>query len=249
MKKLTFREILAVASMLFGMFFGAGNLIFPASMGQMAGRSVFLASLGLLVTGVGLPLLGVAALGISREDSLLGLSSRVGKRYGLLFTCALYLTIGPLFAIPRCATVSYSVGIQRVLPGAGQTAGLAVFSLLFFGLVLVLSLRPGEILTWVGKVLNPLFLAFLALLLLRALTAPGCDLFTVEPVEDEYYVTVDYPMEKGHFLSFLAGVSDEGVQLVKLYPEGSGAARLKLRRMKWVYAYCNRHGLFRCSLP
>ena len=184
MKKLTFREILAVASMLFGMFFGAGNLIFPASMGQMAGRSVFLASLGLLVTGVGLPLLGVAALGISREDSLLGLSSRVGKRYGLLFTCALYLTIGPFFAIPRCATVSYSVGIQRVLPGAGQTAGLAVFSLLFFGLVLVLSLRPGEILTWVGKVLNPLFLAFLALLLLRALTAPGCDLFTVEPVED-----------------------------------------------------------------
>lgn len=72
---------------------------------------------------------------------------------------------------------------------------------------------------------------------------------TVEPVEDEYYVTVDHPMEKGHFLSFLAGVSDEGVQLVKLYPEGSGAARLKLRRMKWVYAYCNRHGLFRCSLP
>ena len=79
MKKLTFREILAVASMLFGMFFGAGNLIFPASMGQMAGRSVFLASLGLLVTGVGLPLLGVAALGISREDSLLGLSSRWGN--------------------------------------------------------------------------------------------------------------------------------------------------------------------------
>ena len=106
MKKLTFRETLAVASMLFGMFFGAGNLIFPASMGQMAGRSVFLACAGLLITGVGLPLLGVAALGISREDGLLGLSSRVGKGYGLFFTCALYLTIGPFFAIPRCATVS-----------------------------------------------------------------------------------------------------------------------------------------------
>ena len=71
----------------------------------------------------------------------------------------------------------------------------------------------------------------------------------IEKVEDEEYVTVAHPMTKGHFLSFLAGVSDEGVQLVKLYPEGSGAARLKLRRMKWVYAYCNRHGLFRCSLP
>ena len=59
MKKLTFREIILVASMLFGMFFGAGNLIFPASIGQMAGRSLWLASAGLLITGVGLPLLGV----------------------------------------------------------------------------------------------------------------------------------------------------------------------------------------------
>lgn len=84
---------------------------------------------------------------------------------------------------------------------------------------------------------------------LEAELPDGDHAITVEPVEDEYYVTVDHPMEKGHFLSFLAGVSDEGVQLVKLYPEGSGAARLKLRRMKWIYAYCNRHGLFRCSLP
>ena len=72
---------------------------------------------------------------------------------------------------------------------------------------------------------------------------------TVEPVEDEVYVTLNHPMEKGHFISFLAGVSDEGVQLIKLYPEGNPEARLKLRRMKWVYAYCNRHGLYRCTLP
>lgn len=172
MKKLTFRQLLAVASMLFGLFFGAGNLIFPASMGQLAGRSIWSAAAGFLITGVGLPLLGVVALGVSQEDGLLGLSSRVGKWYGLFFTCALYLTIGPFFAIPRCATVSYTVGVQRMLPGTGQNMGLALFSLLFFAAVLVLSLRPGQILTWVGKVLNPLFLCFLAVLLLRALTAP-----------------------------------------------------------------------------
>ena len=119
MEKRTLKELLVVASMLFGMFFGAGNLIFPASMGQMAGWNLWQASAGFLITGVGLPLLGVAALGVSREDGLLGLSSRVGKRYGLFFTCVLYLTIGPFFAIPRCATVSYTVGIERVLPGAG----------------------------------------------------------------------------------------------------------------------------------
>ena len=184
MKKLTFRALLAVGSMLFGLFFGAGNLIFPASMGQLAGRSVWQAAAGFLVTGVGLPLLGVAALGISREDGLLGLSSRVGKGYGLFFTCALYLTIGPFFAIPRCATVSYTVGIQGLLPGAGQGAVLAVFSLAFFGAVLFFSLRPGEILTWVGKVLNPLFLAFLAILVLRALTAPLGDISAIDPSGD-----------------------------------------------------------------
>ena len=172
MKKLTMRQLLAVASMLFGMFFGAGNLIFPASMGQLAGSSVWLASAGLLIAGVGLPLLGVAALGVSRADGLLELSSRVGRRYGLFFTCVLYLTIGPLFAIPRCATVSYTVGVQQLLPGADQRLALALFSLVFFGAVLFFSLRPGELLTWIGKVLNPLFLCFLAVLVVRALVSP-----------------------------------------------------------------------------
>ena len=172
MKKLTMRQLLAVASMLFGMFFGAGNLIFPASMGQLAGSSVWLASAGLLITGVGLPLLGVAALGVSRANGLLELSSRVGRRYGLFFTCVLYLTIGPLFAIPRCATVSYTVGVQQLLPGADQRVALALFSLLFFGAVLFFSLRPGELLTWIGKVLNPLFLCFLEVLVVRALLSP-----------------------------------------------------------------------------
>ena len=65
-EKLSLRQLLAVGSMLFGLFFGAGNLIFPAAMGQLAGRNVLAASAGLLITGVGLPLLGVAALGISR---------------------------------------------------------------------------------------------------------------------------------------------------------------------------------------
>ena len=183
-KRLTMRETLAVASMLFGMFFGAGNLMFPALMGQMAGEKVYLASAGFLITGVGLPLLGVAALGISRERGLLGLSSRVGRGYGLFFTCALYLTIGPLFAIPRCATFSYTVGIQRLLPGMEQGAALAVFSLLFFAAVLFFSLRPGEILTWIGKVLNPLFLLFLAVLVLRALTAPLGEVAAAQPAGD-----------------------------------------------------------------
>ena len=171
-RSLNGKETVFVASMLFGMFFGAGNLIFPVSMGQLSGSNMWQAAAGFLITGLGLPLLGVAALGISREDGLMGVSSRVGRRYGKFFTCILYLTIGPFFAIPRCATVAYTVGVERIIPDSMQTAVLAVFSLLFFAAVLFFSLRPGEILTWIGKVLNPLFLLFLGLLVIRALLSP-----------------------------------------------------------------------------
>jgi len=66
----------------------------------------------------------------------------------------------------------------------------------------------------------------------------------VETVEDEYYVTMNHPMTKEHYISFIAAVSDQGVQLVKLYPEGNAQARFKISRVRKLYAYCNRHGLF-----
>lgn len=172
-KKLRFSQTLAVGSMLFGLFFGAGNLIFPALMGQNAGHNVWLACLGFLVTGVGIPLLSVAALGMSRSSGLLELSGKVGRRYGYFFTCLLYLTIGPFFAIPRCASTSFSVGILPMLHDSADGEWLIwLFSLAFFAAVLLLSLKPGRLLTWVGKILTPLFLAFLAVLVVTALLKP-----------------------------------------------------------------------------
>ena len=70
----------------------------------------------------------------------------------------------------------------------------------------------------------------------------------VETVEDEYYVTVSHPMTKDHYISFLSAVSDQGIQLVKLYPEGNAEARFKTSRVRDLYAYCNRHGLFRLKV-
>jgi len=69
-------------------------------------------------------------------------------------------------------------------------------------------------------------------------------LIHTEVIEDEIYVWVDHPMTKAHTISFLAAVSDQGTQIVKLYPEGSAEARFKRSRVKCIYAYCNRHGLF-----
>lgn len=70
----------------------------------------------------------------------------------------------------------------------------------------------------------------------------------VEIVEDEYYVTVRHPMERAHSISFFAAVSDMGVQLRKLYPEQGAEARFRIERVQQIYAYCNRHGLFRVRL-
>lgn len=146
-QKLSGRDYTYVASMLFGMFFGAGNLIFPVHMGQMAGSNIWPAIIGFCVTGVGLPLLGVAALGISRSGGLFELGSRVGKPYSMFFTCLLYLTIGPFFAIPRCATTSFTVGLEQVLPqGGNMRLCLLAFSAAFFAAALFFSLRPGKIL-------------------------------------------------------------------------------------------------------
>ena len=132
-KKLTFRQKILVAGTLFGMFFGAGNLIFPVHLGQMAGRNAVVAMIGFIITAVGIPIFGVAAIGITHSDGLQTLSSKVGKGYGIFFTCLLYLTIGPLFAIPRCATVSFTSGITPLLGAdSPEWLYLLVFSAAFF---------------------------------------------------------------------------------------------------------------------
>ena len=76
-------------------------------------------------------------------------------------------------------------------------------------------------------------------------TADTDHFIRIEKAEDEYYVTIDHPMEKDHYVSFFAATSDNGAELVKLYPEQNAEARFKISRTKAIYAYCNRHGLFR----
>ena len=183
-KKLTLRQKILVAGTLFGMFFGAGNLIFPVHLGQMAWRNALPAIIGFIITAVGIPILGVAAIGITHSDGLQTLSGKVGKGYGIFFTCLLYLTIGPLFAIPRCATVSFTTGITPLLGAdSPERLYLLLFSAVFFAFVLFFSLRPGKITVWIGKIINPLFLFFFAVLMLAALLAPGAAVSAVEPVE------------------------------------------------------------------
>ena len=180
-KGLTFQQKILVAGTLFGMFFGAGNLIFPVHLGQLAGRNVIPAMIGFIITAVGIPILGVAAIGNTHSDGLQALSNKVGRGYGYVFTCLLYLTIGPFFAIPRCATTSFTTGIAPMLGEQPHAPVLFVFSLAFFAVVLFLSLRPAGITVWIGKIINPVFLIFLTILVVAALRAPSAAIADVEP--------------------------------------------------------------------
>ena len=182
-RDLTLKETVVITSMLFGMFFGAGNLIFPAKVGLDAGSNMWSAFAGVFITAVGIPMLAVVGLGLSCSEGVVELSQRVSRKYSLFFCTLLYLTIGPLFAIPRCASTAFSVGAVNLLPQEGERLYLALFSLVFFAVVLYFSLKPGGIMTWIGKWLNPVFLVFLAVLVIAALTKPISSISAVAPAE------------------------------------------------------------------
>lgn len=158
--------------MLFALFFGAGNLIFPAQLGQYAGTNLWPALVGFLITGVGLPLIGILAMGFSGSANLQELASRVHPVYAVLFTALLYLTIGPFFAIPRTGTVAFEIGISPYFSDQTAQIALFVFTLLFFAITLWFSLNPAKIVDRIGKVLAPGIIILLSLLLLMAIFKP-----------------------------------------------------------------------------
>lgn len=183
-EKLSFHQNLLIGSLLFGLFFGAGNLIFSVKMGQDAGSNSLWATIGFLITGVGLPIFGIMASALSESESLFDMAKPVHVKYSIFFTCALYLTIGPLFAIPRTATVAFEVGMNPFIPKEQLKIGLLIFSLIFFLLTLYFSLRPGRILDWVGKYLTPIFLVLLSILLIATYVKPMGQVSQYPPQEN-----------------------------------------------------------------
>ncbi|WP_137597748.1 branched-chain amino acid transport system II carrier protein [Paucilactobacillus kaifaensis] len=160
-KPLSVKQYLVVSSMLFGLFFGAGNLIFPIHLGQLSGANWGLATVGFLVTAVVLPLLSVLAVSVTHSQGVYDIGRPLGPAFALAFMVLIHATIGPLFGTPRTATIPFSVGVQPLLPTSLDHVGLFVFSALFFGAAFLVSFKESNIMSSVGKVLNPLFLVLL----------------------------------------------------------------------------------------
>ncbi|MFE8703074.1 branched-chain amino acid transport system II carrier protein [Cytobacillus sp. FJAT-54145] len=169
---LSSKEILIIGFMLFAIFFGAGNMIFPPLLGQLAGENVWIALLGFLLTGVGLPLLGIIAIAKSGGD-LQHLASKVHPTFGIIFSIIMYLAIGPMFGIPRTGTVSFEVGIKPFLGELSSNGwSLFIYSLIYFSITAWLSLNPSKIVDRIGKVLTPLLFLVISILIIKALTTP-----------------------------------------------------------------------------
>jgi branched-chain amino acid:cation transporter, LIVCS family len=171
-------EVTAIGLMLFALFFGAGNMIFPPFLGQQAGTHVWPAIIGFLLTGVGLPLLGVMA--IARTGDLQTLSKRVHPLFAIVFPFILYLAIGPFFGMPRTATVSYEISVTPFLSEAKASSPipLIIYSIVFFGITAWLSLNPTKLVDRIGKLLTPALLMIIAILVTKSFITPMGDIST-----------------------------------------------------------------------
>lgn len=214
-QKLSFKHIMVLGSLLFGLFFGAGNIIFPVSLGQAAGDNVWVAVLSFILTAVGLPLLAIVAMGLSHSDSVIDMSQKISKPYSYFFTVALYLTIGPFFATPRLATVSYEVGLSTLIPTNQQTVSLFIYSLIFYLLVLYFSLRPSGILDWVGRYLNPTFLVLLGVIIVRAFLSKDPIISTTAAIESYQQTPISTGLLEGYNTMDLLAALAFGIIIIR----------------------------------
>lgn len=172
MNEMSLAKILPIGLMLFSFFFGAGNLIFPPVLGQMSGENLTVAAFGFCLSGVGFPLLGILAMAIIRSNNPDDMARPVSTLYARTVSILCALTIGPFFAIPRTAAVSFDTGILPLLPDGSGAIGLAAYSLFFFGLSYFLSVNPSKIVDNIGKIMSPLLLVCLGILIFFVITSP-----------------------------------------------------------------------------
>lgn len=179
--KLTKVEFLSVSLMLFGMFFGSGNLIFPPMLGNMAGTSLFPGLLGFATTSVVFPVLGILA--IAKTNGVENLGRRVGATFAMIYTAVIFLAMGPGIAIPRNGSLAFEMS---VVPCLSEDSNLViwrfVYTLVFFGIAYYLCLTPSKLVSRMGKILTPMLLTLILIFFLGSVFKLPVDI--ARPHED-----------------------------------------------------------------
>lgn len=162
------KDLFVIGFALFAMFFGAGNLIFPPYLGLISGPQWWVGFLGFTITDAGLGLLAIIVL--SKYDGNLNvLASRVNKTFAIIISTAIILCIGPFLATPRTAATTYEIGI---VPIFGESVNRYLFSVIFFVLVCLLTIRPNKVVDIVGKFLTPALIICIGILIFKGIFSP-----------------------------------------------------------------------------
>lgn len=175
------KELLMIGLMVFSIFFGAGNLIFPPIIGKQAGTNVVTTMLFFSITAIIFPILGVVA--VAKSNGLRNLANRVDPIFSIIFTIATYLAIGPALAMPRAGTLPFEIAISPYIP-ANVSKGLILFiyTTVFFGVVYWLSLSPNKLLERISKITSPIFLVLILMLFVGTFLKPMGGYMPPEPL-------------------------------------------------------------------
>lgn len=171
-ERISFSKILAIGFMLFAMFLGAGNVIFAPIVGQEAGTNTWIAMSGFLITGVGLVLLAILAL-TRGGGTVEKMASRVHPVFAVVFSVLLFLTLGPIYVIPRTTSVVYEISVNPLLSeGVNTKAILFIFSLVFIVLTILLSWNTTKFVDRLGKIITPIFAVLLLAIIAKSVITP-----------------------------------------------------------------------------
>ncbi|HDX9578669.1 TPA: branched-chain amino acid transport system II carrier protein [Bacillus pseudomycoides] len=187
-------QILSISLLLFAIFFGAGNMIFPPLLGLSSGENMWVSIAGFVITDVGLSLLAIVAVALA-GGSFKTLASRVHPKFAAILAIIIYLSIGPLFVIPRTGSVSYEIGIVPLFQDHWYS--MLLFTGIFFTITYFLSLNPSKLVDHIGKILTPILLIIIAVMATKVILSPTSSFAT--PVGDYK----DIPFFKGFLEGFL----------------------------------------------
>ncbi|MBM7870144.1 LIVCS family branched-chain amino acid:cation transporter [Clostridium pascui] len=161
------KDSLIIGLALFAMFFGSGNLIFPPYLGKTVGSDFFTAILGFVITGVGLPLMGILACA-KINGTFKEISSPISKVFSIIVTTSIILAIGPMLAIPRTAATTYELSVLPLFPNVRMLPVIIIY----FIITLVFVLRPSSLIDNIGKLLTPLLLVILLVIIAKGVLSP-----------------------------------------------------------------------------
>lgn len=159
-------NLLIISFALFSMFFGAGNVIFPPYLGVISGRDFLSSALGFIITGAGLPILGILAIAKAKDFD--NFANKVFPSFSMILGVAIMLAIGPGLAIPKTAALTHEIGILSILPDVPLWASIIGF----FLVTLFFSLNPKDVIHKLGSILTPLLLISLIVLIVKGIFVP-----------------------------------------------------------------------------